>query len=350
MALNLKALRKALFRERRAIEVREQLRAHLDSGKKLNAEGYWLLLATYEPKGKPPSELTKVVDGLLASFDTPAGKKLLAHRDRLKLLRVVGEHLLNARRWRDAFDTHVRYYELEPSLAADMHADLLRSAMKLDDAALARAWSIHEKLAKKNRGWVDFPKLKRVVKRAEEKMASIDVESSEPDDELGALIASIREAGGARSWDGERFDRPKPMHEDAIRALRLGRRKPPESLARWLAFDASWLPLFDGDALAIVTLEAFFSDYAERMGMQRKAGKDFARAQRHALKPSTKVIVLPPSASQEKLFVVDRVDERGEMPVFAVEKEEAFPAYDDFGEFVVAYLSACSPKKTRRRK
>lgn len=116
---------------RRAARRGKALRAHLDAGKSLNAEGYWWLLKSYDKKGKPPAEVMAVVDELLAALDTPAGKKLETHKSGGALLEELAEWLIQAKRWRESFALHERaFVRGRKDLSYRMHETMFKVAVQ----------------------------------------------------------------------------------------------------------------------------------------------------------------------------------------------------------------------------
>lgn len=352
--LNLNKLSDRVFVDGAAEEVRSVLEEHLQAGKSLTAEGYWLLLKTFPTKGKRPPELMQLVDELLAKLDTPSGDKLEAHRDGGSLLEELAERLLAARRWERCFELHERAYERGgKALSYRMHETLLKVAVKLDEKVLRKAFAMHLAMVKKEPGLAFFPAIKRASAKAKAALDALGEQlPTAPDTkaELAARIQELAAAGGAVGYDGQHYAKPRPIGAKRLATMTLGKKALPPTLAQWLAFDASWLPLFAHEGgFAIITLEAFFVRYAEDNGLSAAAGKEFARQQEHKLKAKTKVIELPASATQNKLLILDIVDAAGEMPVFSVEKEQAVPSYDTFGDFVLEYMHPRGSKPAAKR-
>ncbi|MEM9069505.1 MAG: hypothetical protein AAGE52_13410 [Myxococcota bacterium] len=111
----------------------------------------------------------------------------------------------------------------------------------------------------------------------------------------------------------------------------------PASMERWLAFDAPSLDLFDaaGDAVAITTLTQFLVDELEEISdglpddmLEEMRGSLGYMLGDYATLSEKPAIVLPPSASQAHLLVLDGSDEP---PVLGYEKEEFWEKYPSFG-------------------
>jgi hypothetical protein len=173
------------------------------------------------------------------------------------------------------------------------------------------------------------------------------------EDELDELINAIVAAGGkARGFDGARYANPKGLGKAELARLKRPGDKPlAPTMARWLAFDATWLPLFKrgkGHEWNVTTVRDFFRAYAAELGLDPSVGDDLARGH-DGIGANSLVIVLPPSAKQDSLLAIDK-SLRGETPIFIREKENLFLKWEEFGEFLVDYLKPDAGAKARAKK
>ena len=134
--------------------------------------------------------------------------------------------------------------------------------------------------------------------------------------------------------------KPRPINDAERAAIATTNVKLPKSMEAWLAFDAPSMDLFDsdGNATAITTLNGFLSaEMEEVMGelpeeLRGEMEGGFEWMLGDYLKVADKpAIVLPPSASQAHILVLDGSDEP---PVLGYEKEEFWEKYPSFGACV----------------
>jgi len=322
--------------------VRATLLEHLGSGKPLTAEGYRLLLATYE-NVKPDKQLAPVLDDLVGIIEGPRGRALLKQSSGLGVLSRLARQLVQVQRWESAMRMHELYFAYQKSLPIDLTRSLFLVANRIGPEALARALVIHERVLKRRPAMDDITPIKIAATRARKTLAAAGLKAPGPPsvgNKLGALIAAIQASGGARGKDGQRFAKPKPLPAAALKKLTLpGGKALSPSIAQWLAFDASWLPLFSkGTAWNSVTLAEFLGAYAVSLGRSAALGVDYAKAHVDGTQPKTPVVVLPPLGKQDQLLVIDRVGKDGEVPVYARRGETIFLKHRSFGEYLVGYL------------
>ncbi len=133
---------------------------------------------------------------------------------------------------------------------------------------------------------------------------------------------------------------PTPITDAQRAAIAETNVQLPASMRRWLEFDAGSLDLFDkhGDFVALTTLPDFllaeFESFAHELDpelvdeMRANLGYLMGDFAEHA---GTPAIVLPGSASQAHVLLLDGSDEP---PVLGYEKEEFWEKYPSFGACV----------------
>lgn len=336
-----------------ATGVRQTLRAHLDAGGTLNAQGYAVLFSAYED-GAHDATLTQALDDVLATLDGAGGKRLLAHDDAGWMLGDMAARLLEAKRWDDTIRAMSGFYDVVEGLADEEHFVLLEAAAHASADSAREALRIHQRVVKEKPWVMKQAKLKGAAQRAMKHAKTAKVPVQGPPSTAQLLeerIRAIEAAGGAaHGFDGARYADPHPLSAAAIQKLSLpNKKKLPASLRRWLAFDASWLPLFSKrTTFDVITLRDYFRAYAGSIGLGAGVADDLA-AQQERLAPSTKIIMLPSSASQDHFLAIDITADSGEMPVFGQEKEETWEKYPSFGDYVVDYLTPATKKPATKR-
>ena len=131
--------------------------------------------------------------------------------------------------------------------------------------------------------------------------------------------------------------KPRPITAAEREAIAKTKVQLPESMQRWLEFDAPSMDLFDaeGNAVAITSINGFLQaeleevmeEIPEELVGDLSGGFEYMLGPYAALadKPA---IVLPPSASQAHILVLDGSPEP---PVLGFEKEEFWEKYPSFG-------------------
>lgn len=131
--------------------------------------------------------------------------------------------------------------------------------------------------------------------------------------------------------------KPSPINDAERKAIAKTKVNLPKSMQRWLEFDAPSMDLFDADGnpVAITTLNGFLQaeldeimdEIPEELAGEMTGGFEYMLGDYVALadKPA---IVLPPSASQAHILVLDGSDEP---KVLGYEKEEFWEKYPSFG-------------------
>lgn len=125
---------------------------------------------------------------------------------------------------------------------------------------------------------------------------------------------------------------PQPLSAEALETLRLPNGKPlSPSMKRWLAFDASWLPWFQGESLRSFTLdELVTSEFDEMFGgiYQPLAQKKLPAA----------CLKLLGGSDSRRLLYLGEADPSGEYPVLWIDTDDvpAIGLYSpDFGAWLL---------------
>lgn len=131
--------------------------------------------------------------------------------------------------------------------------------------------------------------------------------------------------------------KPRPITDAERDAIEKTNAKLPKSMWRWLEFDAPSMDLFDSDGnpTAVTTLNGFLQselaaimdEVPEEFAEEIAAGLEYMLGDYAGL-ADLPAIVLPPSASQAHILVLDGSDEP---KVLGYEKEEFWEKYPSFG-------------------
>jgi len=165
------------------------------------------------------------------------------------------------------------------------------------------------------------------------------------------VIDTIRARDGVARGVCGTWSEPTPMPAEHLASLRApnGKALPP-ALAAWLAFDASWLDLFDGAGRWRTTTARDFAvaeaaEVAEELGEEEFDDEAiFGMVEAileglpRAAAGKAPAVRLPDSASQAHILIFDVPDGDGEYPMWGYEKGELWIKYKNFGEFVAHWF------------
>lgn len=328
-----------------AAAMRKKLYQHHAASGPMDASHYEQLFKTYletnirrEAVGlldkKLDPNLLALVDECLAIIRGPKGKKFLSGTgktgwSRLAVLAALGTLTFYLGRHADACEL---FAHAAKTVGLTGHEAVLymRAAVKTKDKnTLELALKVFEKVkAQVPKHKREYEKNKQLVKTLKSAPGTATPKkASTPEGKIAEVIRIITEAKGkARSFDGEKHQKPRPMAAAKLAKLTLPNGELlTEAMRAWLSFDATWLLLFDKkgawDAVAL------------------DSGRPIARKLPAGLKKDTPVIELPGSASQDHLLAFGKKPKKGgDYPVLGHEKGEFFVKFTTFADFVSEYF------------
>lgn len=329
-----------------AAALRKAVYAHHAAGGPMDAAHYEVLFNTYMKYNnknsavglldkKPEPKFLALVDECFSTIRGPKGKRFLtgtgkAGWSRLGVLTTLGEVFLFLGRYADACEVfeHARKTVGLTGLTTVLY--MRAAARSKDRELLENALQAFEKV--KNEAYEykrEYEKNKKLVKtlKSASGKAAAPKKPTTPAGKIAEVIRVLGEKKGKiTSFDGDTHSKPKPMAAAKLAKLVLPNGEPPsEAMRAWLAFDATWVPLFDKKGGWDVT--PLMKGRVDMMKLPAGVKKD------------TPAIELPGSASQDHLLAFGKKPKKGgDYPVLGYEKGEFWVKFPTFADFVSEYF------------